>query len=262
MTLVRRLWTKTVKPRYSFLDLVIFALLVGVIVSAWVGIKIRQLRDAAFQSPVPEVRIAEEQTIPDSRAYQNRYDFSVNWFTWNIPVWERVLEPFKGKAHVQYLEIGVYEGRSALWMLENVLTHPTARLTGVDIFTGPYKDKYLANTERSGAAAKVRTITGYSQVVLRELPLDSFDIIYVDGSHSKNDVLEDAVLCSRLLKEQGVLIFDDYRWAGCFVRGPSDRPTDFPKAGIDAFAQCFDEQFEVIHNSYQMILRKKPRKAE
>ena len=66
------------------------------------------------------------------------------------------------------------------------------------------------------------------------------------------------VLCARLLKKRGILIFDDYQWAGCYERGTSDSPTDFPKAAIDRFVQCFEKQFDVIHNSYQMILRKRP----
>lgn len=167
----------------------------------------------------------------------------------------------QGEPDLQYLEIGVYEGRSAIWMLENVLTHPTARLTGIDIFEGPYKDRYLANLQRSGSSDKATTVTGYSQLALRELPFNSFDIIYIDGSHAKDDVLEDAVLCWRLLKNGGVLIFDDYRWCGIFILGTSDSFGDSCKPAIEPFVQCFDRHFEVIHNSYQLIVRKKQNDA-
>ena len=262
MASVRVVWSKAVKPRYSLVDLAVFAVVVFVILSAWLSVKRRQLLDVVFQSPLPDVRIAEEQMVPDSRAYQKQYDFTVNWFTSNIPVWEKALAGFKGKPDVRYLEIGVYEGRSAVWMLENILTDPTARLTGVDIFAGPYKDQYFANIQRSGSSNKVRTIAGSSQLVLRELPLDSFDMIYIDGSHAKSDVLEDAVLSWRLLKEDGVLIFDDYRWVGCLAEGELDRPTDFPKAAIDPFIQCFEEHLEVIHNSNQIIVRKRHRAGQ
>jgi methyltransferase family protein len=249
--------TKTLKPRYSLVDIAVFTAVLIVVVFSWMMFKNHQLRTAVFQSPLPDVRVAEEKTVPDSSAYERPYDFTVNWFTHNIPVWEKVLAPFKGKPDVQYLEIGVYEGRSVVWMLENILTHPTARLTGIDVFDGPYKDKCFANIELSESSDKAKMLTGYSQLVLRELPLISFDIIYIDGSHAKDDVLEDAVLCWRLLKENGVMIFDDYRWAGCFVSGTCDSPSDCPKVAVDPFVRCFDEHFEVIHNSYQLILRKK-----
>lgn len=261
MTSASRFTGPLLKPRYSLVDLaltvVVIAALLGVL--AWYGMKAykEQLDAAAFQNAMPDVKVAQEEHVADSRAYQREYDFTANWFTWNIPVWEKVLAPYKGKPDVHYLEIGLYEGRSAIWVLENILTHPTARLTGVDVFDGPYKEKFFANVERSGSKDKVKAIAGYSQVALRGLPLNSFDIIYVDGSHSKDDVLEDAVLSWRLLKEGGVIIFDDYRWAGFFAIGTADKPTDFPKAAIDRFVECFDNKLDVIHNSHQLIVRKK-----
>ena len=144
-------------------------------------------------------------------------------------------------------------------MLENILTYPTARLTGIDIFdtsTYNYKDNYFKNIEKSGFADKVTTIQDFSQLTLRSLPLGSFDIIYIDGSHAKNDVLEDAVLSWRLLKEGGVLIFDDYMWAGHSFNKTSNDPVECPKLAIDPFVQCFDEHLEVIHNSRQLIVKK------
>jgi len=258
---VERSTARALKPGFSLLEvgflIVILAGAFGAIAWYTVSTFRRQLADAAFQSPLPDVRVAKEEAIPDSKAYKKPYDFSTDWFTYDIPVWEVVLAPYKAKPGIHYLEVGLYEGRSALWALENILTHPTARLTGVDPFLGPYKEKYFANIERSGASDKVTTITGYSQVVLRGLPLESFDIIYIDGSHSKEDVLEDAVLSWRLLKEGGTLIFDDYRWAGSLVGGTAVTPTELPKIAIDPFIQCFEKHLDVMHNSHQLIVRKR-----
>jgi predicted O-methyltransferase YrrM len=221
-----------------------------------------QLKAAAFQSPLPEVEIAAVSVPPPAgRGYRGDYHFTQDWFSGNIPVWESVLAPYKGRPSVQYLEVGLYEGRSAVWMLENVLTHPTSHLTGIDVFQGPLKDRCLENLRRSGAGGRVTTIVEPSQVVLRRLPLETFDIIYIDGSHATSDVLEDAVLSYRLLKPGGVLIFDDYRWSGALTRGPEthDAPSDFPKAAIDRFIQCFRLHLEVVYNSRngnQLIVRK------
>ena len=73
--------------------------------------------------------------------YLKKYNFSTDWFTYKIPEWNKLLRPFKGKPDIHYLEIGVFEGRSAVWMLENILTHPSSKLTGIDIFpkTGIYR---------------------------------------------------------------------------------------------------------------------------
>lgn len=257
MSFVREFFVKAQRPRYSMLEIVVFAAIIAGLLHWRNDVWRRQLAAATLLSPLPAVRIVEEKTTPDTVAYRQSYDFTEDWFTANIPVWEKALASCKGKPGLRYLEIGSHEGRSAVWMLENILTDPTAQLTAIDIFDGPYKDRYLANIQRTGAADRVTTLTGFSQLVLRELPLGAFDIVYVDGSHAKDDVLEDAVLCWRLVKEEGLLIFDDYQWVGCFVSGTCDRPTDCPKVAIDAFVQCFREHFEVIHNSCQLILKKK-----
>jgi hypothetical protein len=185
-----------------------------------------------------------------SHTFKHPYEFSVDMFTHNIPVWEKALARFKDQPDIHYLEIGLAEGMSAVWMLENILTHSSARLTGLDLFAGRFtEDVYKANITRSGMEEKTTTLKGYSQELLRTLPLDTYDIVYIDGSHRINDVLEDAILSWRLLKDNGIMIFDDYRYL-------RDR-WHVPKVAIDAFADCFGDQFEVIHNSYQLILQKK-----
>ena len=44
-----------------------------------------------------------------------------------------------------------------------------------------------------------------------------FDVIYVDGSHFADDVLTDGINAWRLLKQGGIMIFDDLLWA-CYPR--------------------------------------------
>ena len=51
------------------------------------------------------------------------YDSSEDWFSHNIPQFEPFLGHLKGKP-CRLLEIGTYEGRSALWLAENIATHP------------------------------------------------------------------------------------------------------------------------------------------
>ncbi|MHB0960811.1 MAG: class I SAM-dependent methyltransferase [Pirellulaceae bacterium] len=261
MNVVKNTLSILVRPKFSWIDLLlVIVILAGalfaVFIHGYATIQ-RGLFAAAFQNTFPEVRLADQQRTTDSEAYRKAYDFTTDWFTNNIPVWQQALAELQGQPNIRYLEIGVYEGRSAVWMLENILTHPTATVTAIDLFDGPYRERYFANIRRTGAADKVTSIANFSQIALRELPLDSYDIIYIDGSHAKEDVLEDAVLSWRLLKEGGMLIFDDYQWAGSFAVGTSDKPSDFPKTAIDAFVQCFGDHLEVTHNAYQIILRKK-----
>ena len=180
------------------------------------------------------------------------YEFTYDWFTSAVPVWTRVLEPYSGRPDTHYLEVGVFEGRSAIWMLNNILTHPTSTLTGIDLFPGDLRETYLANLELSGVAHKAVTITGRSQVELRGLQPDSYDIIYIDGGHTGDMVLADAVLSWDLLKVGGLLIFDDYRWK------MEEYPAEVrPGVSIQAFITAYRNYLEVVHLDYQAIVRKK-----
>jgi len=137
-------------------------------------------------------------------------------------------------------------------MLENILTHPTSRLTGIDVFPNDTEQKYLNNLKLSGLEHKVTTYKRNSWIQLRYLPLESFDIIYIDGNHRAHSVLTDAVLSWGLLKKGGILIFDDYKWH------MADRPdVERPQMAIDAFTANFQRFLEVISQSRQVIVRKR-----
>ncbi|MDD5671155.1 MAG: class I SAM-dependent methyltransferase [Candidatus Omnitrophica bacterium] len=194
--------------------------------------------------------------VHDASNQSKNYKFTADWVSSNVPVWEKVLAPYKGAPGVNYLEIGVWEGRSAIWMLENILTDPSSRMTALDIFPPESHARFLSNLEKSGVKDKVTVIKGYSQIELRKLPLDSFDIIYVDGSHMAGDVLADAVLSWPLLKNGGILIFDDYQWERPY---PDDL---LPKTGIDSFITAFRLQTIIVHQGYQMILKKNANSVE
>src|SRR3989344_7436900 len=51
--------------------------------------------------------------------------FLTDWFSRHIPLWEKRLAEFRGQPAVHFLEIGSWEGRSAGWLLTNILTHDT-----------------------------------------------------------------------------------------------------------------------------------------
>jgi hypothetical protein len=208
--------------------------------------------DRAFDGRIPRWK------KPAGPVYERSYDFDpvLDTFSHNIPVWKELLAPYVGKPDVSYLEIGVWEGRSALWMLENVLTSPSARLTLIDILVTP---RWAANLDRSGRRDSVRMLVGESSKILLGLNPESFDIIYIDGSHWADDVLSDAVLSFALLKPGGILIFDDYCYDAS-TYGP-DRDAlpleQVPKAAIDAFLLAYGPRLEVLHRYYQVAVRKR-----
>ena len=192
--------------------------------------------------------------LPPSRADgQPTFSMGDAWFKQvYAPVWRRVLGPFEGRPDLGYLEVGVYEGRATTWMFQNILTHPSSRAVGIDIFSHEgLEERFRENLERIGVLDRVETLVGYSNVKLRELEGEHFDIIYVDASHIASDVLRDAVLSWDLLKPGGILIFDDYRYTLHF-------PLELrPKRALDTFVTAFRDELDVLHRDFQLIVRKK-----
>lgn len=187
------------------------------------------------------------------------YRFTTDWVSRAVPLWQSLLADRAGRPGLRYLEIGAFEGRSLVWMLDHVLTAPSARAIVIDpFFDADVEARFHANLERSGRAAQVTVKKGLSQVELRSLPLDSFDVIYIDGSHTADDVLADAVLSWDLLKEGGLLIFDDYLSKGSgTTRESRPLPQQLrPRLAIDAFISTYLHRLEMVHRGYQLALRK------
>jgi predicted O-methyltransferase YrrM len=186
------------------------------------------------------------------------YTFTNDWFSISIPIWQQVLEKYKGQPCTA-LEIGCYEGRSSAYLLDHILTHPQSHLTCVD----PHAHNFFFQKEIIEAAQqnfvnnilvnhgnKVSYYRDTSTNVLKkqELLSQTFDIIYIDGDHAAASILEDAVLAFPLLKVGGILIFDDY--------GGGDGTLENPKLAVDSFLQCYSKYVHVMYTGYQLILTK------
>ena len=174
------------------------------------------------------------------------YQFINNWFSENIPIWEKHLKSFAHKAGSQALEIGSYQGMSACWLLDNILTDASARLVCVDLFCSPWHEQFDSNMLKTGAQSKVTKIANRSQEALLLLKPNSYDFIYIDGAHDTAAVLQDAVLSWNLVKTGGLMIFDDYEEA----------TEHSAKVGTDQFLSLFSASVEVVHQGYQVIVKK------
>jgi predicted O-methyltransferase YrrM len=200
------------------------------------------------------------------------YKFTQNWFAQAEEVWPQLvpLLPDNPKA----LEIGSFEGRSMVWIAQNMLGE-SGSLTCIDTWEGSEEHK---NGELDGAYERfkhnrvtVMAEKGWGETTnpwtksistIREKSFDAlvgladdnirdFDFIYIDGSHTAPDVMVDACLAWNLLKPKGIMVFDDYLW------GDARDVLHRPKLAVDSFTTLFAEQLEVIHTGYQMVIRKK-----
>jgi predicted O-methyltransferase YrrM len=176
-------------------------------------------------------------------------DFTVDWASRHFPVWAKWLAPFKNRP-ASALEIGSYEGRSAIWFLQNILNHPKSRLICIDRWRdADVHRRFLKNISASNVVARCEVHKGETNSRMRNLHT-RFDFAYVDADHRAHALLSDAVMTWPLLNARGVLILDDYLW-----QDPEGK-TMPPKVGIDAFLKVFVGQYELLHKSWQVIIRK------
>lgn len=179
--------------------------------------------------------------------------FSTDWFSNNIHLWQKHLQVFK-KRMVKVLEVGSFEGKSALWLLENILLHKNSHITCVDNFSFKTKDgqdalpRLQKNLEKY--QQKLTILKGDSSNVLKKLDDNTYDFIYIDANRHSQNVLEDAVLSFSLLKPQGIMILDDYTHN-------KEHDNNCPKLGIDAFLNIYANEIKVLHTGWQVILMKR-----
>ena len=213
-----------------------------------------------------------------------QYEFSKWWFWKKIPHWRKWLQPLlaraaEGKQAIRVLEVGSFEGFSACWLLINLARpHADSRVVCVDTWQGGVEHtakeyaptyagildgleaRFRRNVDKTGCGDKLRAIKGESRRVLVELLHEcdckresTFDLIYIDGSHLAYDVLADAVLAFALLKTDGLIIFDDYFFAGF------KEEFNNPRLAIDAFLAAYAPFIEFVAKSGtggQVIVRK------
>jgi predicted O-methyltransferase YrrM len=158
------------------------------------------------------------------------------------------------KKPLHILEIGTFEGRSAIWILQNLCKHPDSKLYCVDHWL--YKGEHNSDTYKTFKKNiepykdKVIVLKGHSSHMLRRLNKPQFDFIYIDANRHSQNVLEDAVLSFPLLKPNAIMILDDYTHN-------KEHNINCPKPGIDAFMNMYANQIKVLHTKWQVVLQKR-----
>ena len=129
--------------------------------------------------------------------------------------------------NINYLEIGVYYGLNFISVLNTFCKNDKSKLHAIDCWSDEHYNHYehlvnkgdqiyntfLRNVSVSGGSDKLTVHRGYSFDKIKELSDNYFDIIYIDGCHEPESVMEDAVLSFRKLKNDGYIVFDDYNWS-------------------------------------------------
>jgi predicted O-methyltransferase YrrM len=194
--------------------------------------------------------------VDDAVVLKNRpFQFTNTWFNRNINISMKILKGLFLNKQVKVLEIGTHEGRSTIWMLENLCELPGSTFTSVDPYctddtTSPvdsetYK-RFSHNVKLSTHVDKFDQHIDFSYNIMPKLIEEKkiYDIIYLDGSHLEKDVLYDAEHSHKMLESGGIILFDD---AGS---------SSGVMPAITAFLVKYPTEYKVLLKEWQMMIQK------
>ena len=146
------------------------------------------------------------QYIADKKITHNF--FSINCYDW--------INNLKHKNIKNYLEIGAFEGLSILFLNKNFRPK---RIHAVDTWKGSNEHgeetvfskvikNYKSNTK------KLRNIKNFRMTSNAFFKKDNikYDLIYIDGLHSRVQVNKDLINSLKLAHEKSIIICDDFFW--------------------------------------------------
>ena len=147
----------------------------------------------------------------------SEYDFTADYFSNNILSWEKIYQYLSTTfgSNLNCLELGTYEGRSAIYLLDNFVGD-LGKLTVIDNFWDKeYEQRYFYNIKNNTKNKQVTTLKGTTMARLYLLYLSSgetFDFIYIDAGKTASTNMYNLLMSERLLKVGGIIIVDDYNW--------------------------------------------------
>jgi len=191
-----------------------------------------------------------------------------NW-TVDVPrgskrVFEQVLDLLNEKdKYPKILEVGTYMGTSVLTMLKQL---PNSTAVVVDSWSNESKDPLINENELTNDAERmfdenvvkmnsqdrIRKIRGDSRKELMNMT-ETFDFIYIDGSHACLDVMIDMVNGWRLLNKGGIMAMDDVLWMQENIR---ESPLSVPYHSVMHFLEAYKGEYMLLHLGYRVFIKK------
>lgn len=222
-----------------------------------------------LMSQISKEASAAKVVVEGKKKLNERYTFNQTWYdallNTDLVLCTRdeakdlALKPAEKR---RIVEIGIYEGASSCFWSDFYMSHPESRLISIDPFTGsdehhakPENYPELAQIEltargniaKSDNAAKIEIVKGCSWDVFPELNRRFggeawIDVLYIDGAHDSASVARDTTLYVPMVKEGGIVIFDDY--------GHPD-----VRRGVDGALNAFASMELAIYSGWQLICK-------
>jgi len=190
---------------------------------------------------------------------ENELILSAPWFEKNHFHWHNVfkkLDIYNKK--LQILEIGSFEGYSALYFLENF---PNSTITCVDIWQNNEQQEkfnlseveinFDKNTkEYKNNLKKYKQPSDYFFKNTKN-KLNYYDIIYIDGNHYYKTVFKDVINSFTALKIDGIMILDDFIGYNFYKEYNNN-----PIGAIIPFINIYYKKIKILKITQQIIIQK------
>ena len=191
------------------------------------------------------LKIKNKKINYDFLNYIKNFKFTKNYFKHNAPIWYEI---FKKNSlidkKINVLEIGTFEGMSFLYFNKYL---DLKNLYCVDVTE---HENFKLNKEKFN---NYKFFNSSSDDFFNKKLDIRFDIIYIDGSHYVKDVYNDLMNSHIYLKENGVLIIDDFLLDIDFRR--NKKYFDEVMSGIFMFLKK-EFNYKILYVGHQLILKK------
>ena len=169
----------------------------------------------------------------------SKYKFKNFWFLNNFHIFEYFL-PKNLNKKFDYLEIGTYEGLSLLYVLHK---YKKINATGIDIIN-------ILN-KKVKSFKNLKMLKSDSIIALRKLneKNQKFDYIYVDGFHHGEHTIVDAIESFKLLKYEGIMIFDDFMSVDHKLKYQC-------REGLYYFLNFFKKEIKILYFQNVLVIKK------
>jgi len=170
------------------------------------------------------------------------------------------LYPSKPEDVMKCVEIGSFEGKGSILINNLLCKNKDSILYCIDPFDDEYVKgndkmafwnhvcngqyfKFKHNTENY---PKVIEMRGISDIMIPKLDDNSIDFCYIDGDHSPDQVYKDITYMFKKMKNNSIVLFDDYLWAMNGI---------VTKTGIDKFLNEYKGKYEILIQNFQIAIR-------
>ena len=184
--------------------------------------------------------------------YLKNKKISTDYFSTNAYYWKNIIKKYFKK--FTYLEIGSWEGNSALFVLKNL--NPT-KVICVDV----WEDEKLSQMQKRNYnnfkinldefQEKMSMYKGSSDDYFSKCE-EKFDVIYIDGAHETEQVYKDINNSWKVLNKNGLIICDDFFYGNLY-----GVPENVPSIAINKFIIENKKKIKIICvNNAQIFFKK------